>query len=235
MAFQIPLILLGAKRKALPAGDSIFGSISVSVDYVHTVRVNVIKVDATGAARLVTLLDPAVFGAGNSVTIIKTDSSANVVTIDPASGNVGLFADYPLLLQNESVTLVSDGSNYLITGKYVPVGYNSPVRTLGTAFQISTRRDYVVHYSVRVNNTSSGANQTGRVELRTSAANPPLTSQAQTRVNQNIGGLLSGGLEVDCDNELTYTIKAGDYVNLVYVSEAGSGNGLVVLSRERPI
>ncbi len=66
---------------------------------------DVILMDATGGARTVALLDPSLF-VERTVTILKTDSSANAVTV---TGTIN-GGNYPLNVRNEGVSLYSDGT-----------------------------------------------------------------------------------------------------------------------------
>lgn len=86
--------------------------VSVSIDTVLTSLNDVVLVSASGAARTITLPTPI---SGKTITVKKTDSSANAVTISRSStetidGNnsVTLSAQY------DSYTMVSDGTNWFI-------------------------------------------------------------------------------------------------------------------------
>jgi hypothetical protein len=74
-------------------------------------------VDATSGAITVTL-HPAALHAGRELTIIKTDSSSNAVTID-ASGSetINGSATYPLGIQYEQVELTSNGTAWFAPRK----------------------------------------------------------------------------------------------------------------------
>ncbi len=98
-----------------------------------------IKVDASGGARTVNL--PAASGnSGVFLTIIKSDSSANAVTIDGnASETINGATTFLLTVQYQSVVLRCDGSNWFTqpnsserTGKAVASGNGS-----NTAFTIA--------------------------------------------------------------------------------------------------
>jgi hypothetical protein len=63
---------------------------------------------------------------GRKITIKKTDSSTNIVTIDGnASETVEGSTTYLLHTQNQLVTLVCDGSNWHIVAKHNTTGWNS--------------------------------------------------------------------------------------------------------------
>lgn len=85
---------------------------SVSADTILTSLNDVVLVNASGAARTITLPTPT---SGKIIRVKKTDSSANAVTISRSStetidGNnsVSLAAQY------DSYTMVSDGTNWFI-------------------------------------------------------------------------------------------------------------------------
>lgn len=109
---------------------------------------------------------------------------------------------------------------------------NTPTRALDTNFQPSATRPAWVSYTVRILNPSSAASQIGRIELRSDSAATPTTNVGQARVAQDIGGLLSGGLIVGIDVQITAWIKAGDNVRLVDTDEAGAAVESIILSKE---
>lgn len=86
---------------------------SANYAVVSTDRGDTILVDATAAARIITL--PAgTIGAGFKVTIKKTDSSVNTVTV---SGTIDGASSYVLEDQYEFVQVVSDGANWSLIGE----------------------------------------------------------------------------------------------------------------------
>lgn len=85
---------------------------SESADYTATLHDFVIDVDATGAARTITL--PTAASAANyGYYIRKTDSSVNTVTID-ANGaeTINGAANYVISVQYEAVLVVSNGTSW---------------------------------------------------------------------------------------------------------------------------
>lgn len=97
------------------------GSFATKYNTLTTVTVNtldithsIIGADATTAPFTVTL--PTAVGiAGRQYTIKKTDATANAVTVDgDASETIDGATTYPLASQYNSVTIVSDGANWLI-------------------------------------------------------------------------------------------------------------------------
>lgn len=100
-----PLVL-----KALQTG---YLSVSTTPVTLSATTDQMVKVDASGGARTVNL--PAASGlSGLFYTIIKSDSSANNVTIDGnASETINGATTYLLTSQYQSVVLRCDGSNWL--------------------------------------------------------------------------------------------------------------------------
>lgn len=88
--------------------------VSKAVDYTATDNDYTILVDASGAARTITL--PAVSGrVGTTYNIKKTDSSANTVTVDGnASETIDGATTKVLTTQYQSVTIQSDGSTWWV-------------------------------------------------------------------------------------------------------------------------
>jgi len=80
----------------------------------------VIAADATAGAFTVNFYT-AVGNAGRKITVKKTDSSANVVTLDPnAAETVDLAATWAVAKQNEAVTVVSDNANWRLVSRAPP-------------------------------------------------------------------------------------------------------------------
>ena len=74
----------------------------------------IITVDATLAASIITLLSAA-NRTGQQIIIKKIDVSANTVTIDPSGAEtIDGAATNVLSSQYDSITLVSDGTNWII-------------------------------------------------------------------------------------------------------------------------
>ena len=78
----------------------------------------VILADASSAGFTVTLLAAATAGAGYTLTVVKTDATANAVTIDADSsetinGSLTWLLDGP----DDLVTLTSNGSNWIMTAR----------------------------------------------------------------------------------------------------------------------
>ena len=84
--------------------------------YSHADRV-LIKCDATNGAFTVTLPD-ATSVEGTVFKIIKTDSTANVVTVDTVDNQtINSLTSIALSAQGDAAGLDSDNSNWLRTGK----------------------------------------------------------------------------------------------------------------------
>jgi hypothetical protein len=91
-------------------------------------RGQTISVNASGASRTITLLAAATAGDGFEITIRKSDSSTNTVTIDGnSSETIDGATTYVLRLQYNCVTLRCDGSNWFIVQSHLPaqVGSNA--------------------------------------------------------------------------------------------------------------
>lgn len=93
----------GSRRQA-----SLSASTTIDLDY------DIVLVNATGGARTITL-PTAVGNDGKTYSIKKTDSSVNYVKID-ANGSETIDGDlsYFLLVQNQSLEIVSNGTNWLV-------------------------------------------------------------------------------------------------------------------------
>lgn len=93
--------------------------------YTATSSDDVIPCNASGGAFTVTL--PAASGlSGMILTIVKTDSSFNAVTIDGnASETINGATTTTLNTQYESVQIVCDGSNWFIVTRQIPSNWTS--------------------------------------------------------------------------------------------------------------
>lgn len=93
-----------------PEVDSI--SSDETLDVSTTPRI--ILVDASTGAVEITLPDPSLQGA-TRITVTKTDSSANEVTVSPsAAETITGETSKTIAFQWSSMTLVSDGTNWVI-------------------------------------------------------------------------------------------------------------------------
>ncbi len=114
--------------------------VSKTTTYTTTAADDQVNCDATGAAFTVTLIAAASV-AGKKVVFKKTDSSANVVTID-ANGaeTIDGALTFKLHIQYEAVELISDGTNWHVSA-YVPVsGRYTPTLTSVANVGASTAR-----------------------------------------------------------------------------------------------
>lgn len=85
---------------------------TVSADTVLTSLNDVVLVNASGAARTITLPAPS---SGKRISIKKTDSSANAVTISRSSTEtIDGNSSVSLSAQYDSYTVISDGTNWFI-------------------------------------------------------------------------------------------------------------------------
>lgn len=235
MAIKKPIALYSGKRKELASGDSLNGYTSQSADYSQVANINFIDMDATGGNRTVTLLNPATHGAGNLVRVKKTDSSTNIVTVSTASGTIQGLSSYVLMVQADTITFVSDGTNWNIVSNYTPAIWATVTRALATNYTPAATRNMRIAITVRIDLPSSASAQGGRIELRSDSAATPTTLVTQARQTQNIGGLLSGGLQGGLDVELTWDVPAGNQYRLVSVTENGTPTYSVIVAKERPI
>jgi hypothetical protein len=89
---------------------------SVSADITTTLNDDIILVDASGGARVITILAAATLGAGRRQKVIKIDSSVNAVTIDPnGSETINGNATYAITVPLTGVEFESDGTNLRTT------------------------------------------------------------------------------------------------------------------------
>lgn len=103
---------------ATEGGPDVIPYASKSAGYTTTANDGFIAVDASGAARTITLIT-AVGNTGLRYTIKKTDSSANTVVIDGnGSQTIDGAVTVALSRQYEAITIVSDGANWLIESRY---------------------------------------------------------------------------------------------------------------------
>lgn len=95
-------------------------AINPSSPYSVAAGVQQIFWDASGGAKTVAL--PTAVGiAGRTITVTKTDTSFNAVTIDPdGTETIGGAATTTLNTVGESLTFTSDGSNWLILNRAIP-------------------------------------------------------------------------------------------------------------------
>lgn len=100
----------------LPPAVLIYSVTSKSAAYTAATSDNVILCDASGGAFTITTYT-AVGNTGRVLTIKKTDSSTNAVTVDPnASETVDGGSTFSLDEQYNYIVLMSDGTNWVIVG-----------------------------------------------------------------------------------------------------------------------
>jgi len=113
----------------------------------------VILQSATGGARNVTL--PAATGNVGKVFVIKkTDSSANAVTVVATIDGV---ANYLLLFQNDTITVVSNGTDYsLIDSQITPIVIvaSKNAGNVGAGATIATWTTVIQNYNSTFNATT---------------------------------------------------------------------------------
>ena len=118
------VILTDADDVTIWDADPVAGSIGMSgvvdkkaASYTVTIddSTKVLAFDATSGNLTATLLAAATAGDGFEVTVKKTDSGANTVTVDGnGAETIDEAAAFVLSLQNQSVTVRSDGTNWLV-------------------------------------------------------------------------------------------------------------------------
>jgi hypothetical protein len=104
---------------------------------------NFVPCDATSGTFTVTLFSPAA-NVGKEVTIEKIDSTFTIVTISAPSGTINGSATVNLSTQYESITIVSNGTNFYIKDRRIPSTWSSytPSTTqgLGTVSNVNLYR-----------------------------------------------------------------------------------------------
>lgn len=101
-----------------PPAAAIETVVSKTTTYTATTGDDVILCDATSGAFTVTLYT-AVGNDGRKLVLKKTDSSSNAVTIDANSTEtIDGSLTKSLNTVNESITITSDGSNWIIQGRF---------------------------------------------------------------------------------------------------------------------
>lgn len=105
---------------------------SVTAAYTAAESDEMIVADATTAAFNVTLPDLADVPEGKKITIKKEDSSTNAVGFTLGSGDSIQDGTVELNTEDESVTFVSDGTDWQVLDHRIPKGYKS-VEPVGTS------------------------------------------------------------------------------------------------------
>jgi len=92
--------------------DTVVTKVFADSPYSVTATDEVVLADATAGAITVNLPTPT---SGRRLNVKKIDSSANVVTVDtPGAETIDGAATFPLASQYDSVTLVSDGTDWFV-------------------------------------------------------------------------------------------------------------------------
>lgn len=127
---------------------------TVTNNYTTQVGVDLVKVDATAGAITATLGAAADENA-RTKTIIKTDSSANVVTVDgDGTETLGGALTYRLTYQYDFISITSDGSNWNIVGDS---GSDINVKWFGATGDGSTEDHTAIQNALTVAGTVGGA------------------------------------------------------------------------------
>lgn len=103
------LVYEAGQRAKIPAAKSATFTADLSAE--------MYSCDATGVPISAVLPDAPTWTV-SPLTFKKTDASANTVTVTPSgTQTIDGASSYPLSMQNQFVTVVSDGSNWLVVGK----------------------------------------------------------------------------------------------------------------------
>lgn len=175
--------------------------------------------DATSAAFTVTLLAAATAGDGFTVTVKKTDSSVNIVTIDgDGSETIDGSTTYLLRPDDESVTLICNGTAWFVKGtaparQALPrawVRYNGSADSIASSFGVSgVTRNSTGDYTVTFANAFADANyvaiatafDTGSTANWSVSGNATITDGSFRFTVRNASGSASN---VNCINILFY-------------------------------
>jgi hypothetical protein len=110
LASGLTISVILTKQAIADAGGKVYSVTSKTTTYTAA-NGDLVLADATSAAFTVT--SPAAT-ANNVFTVKKTDSSANAVTISPASGTIDGASSWVIYDQYSSFTFVSDGTNWFV-------------------------------------------------------------------------------------------------------------------------
>lgn len=184
-------------------GDGVaFGSIGPIVTktttYTTTANDGTVFVDGTSGGWTLSLLS-AVGVPGLMVRVIKIDSSANAVVIDPASTQtVNGNTTYTLSLQWQGVILQSDGANWVIVASTggkpsstvtsaAPTGTASATAVMmGLAGSITPRVTGTVLFTVSGQMANTTVNDGATVDLRTGTGAAPTNGTAVTGTQRGV-------------------------------------------------
>jgi hypothetical protein len=107
--------ITGGTGSGNPADTSVHPFVSKTADYLATTDDEIIAVDASGATAVIITLPTAVGMPGRQYVIKKVDGSASHVVVTTTSAQtIDGFTAQSLTVQYEALTVVSDGSNWLI-------------------------------------------------------------------------------------------------------------------------
>lgn len=175
--------------------------------------------DATSAAFTVTLLAAATAGDGFTVTVKKTDSSVNIVTIDgDGSETIDGSTTYLLRPDDESVTLICNGTAWFVKGtaparQAVPrawVRYNGSSNSIASSFGVSSvTRSAAGSYTVNFTNAFADTNyavigttfDTASSAITTISGNATISVGSFAFIVRNAGGT---NVDVNCVNLVFY-------------------------------
>lgn len=202
------------RRSVFPATASKTADYSVAA----ADRGKLFKSDATSASFTYTLLAAATAGSGFQVAFVKTDNSANTVTIDgDGSETINGATTFVLSHQWDAVVIRCDGGGWQIVGQNLGAGSVTTSMLADAAVSLAkmeagTQGD-ILYYASGGVPTRLGAGTSGQL-LRTAgtgadpfwATPPPLNVQAFT-------------------SSTTYTPTQGTTRAIVFVTGGGGGGG----------
>lgn len=177
-------------------------------------------------------LPAATSNAGRIITIKKTDSGTGGVIIDPNSTEtIDGFSTITLSFQYESITLVCDGSNWLIQGypnKYYSSYYNaSSVTTTGERAEATVAVPYTAIYEViatcsLVCGSSAGNNSDITVAIKTGTTVGGASLKTQS-INRQRAGSAGGVTYCSTTTHWIGSVTVGD--NIYFAVTLGNNNG----------
>ncbi len=230
-----------------------FGSVIVpetltAIDLLLDRSHEIVAVSASGGNRIISL--PTAIGiAGRRYSIIKTDSSANTVTIDPLGAQtINDAATKVLSLQFETVTIMSDGTNWFLLVDKTASAQAPMVFTWGNDNVSATANTTSLNLGSERNTASAIGSQPGggtenqfrspragifrnmRVRHNSSAGNG--NSVVYTLFINNASTLLTATLASgaigDASNLInTAAVAAGDIIDMRAIKALSLGSGAV--------
>jgi hypothetical protein len=210
---------------------------SVATSQILTNADDIVLADATSAALTLTLPAPLV---GKKITIKKTDSTANKVTIQTPSGTLDGLSSKSLVFYNDFAQVVSDGTNYhVISTSPVVVSSEAELSAALTAYTATGGIIFVGgnfsltgSYTIPSNVTLSGYGQYSTITLTGSSTLTMGTDSEMRdlRINttRTTGSLVEVANSRSIIHKVNFVVTPTTTVTCVRVT--GSGNR-IILSR----